>query len=707
MSRYLSSGSLISSLLWIVLSLFSIPAGAVNTPGSYGGAAIAAGTWHTLALESDGTLWIWGDNSNGQLGNGTTTDRATVTPIQVAGLSGIVATAGGCSHTVVLTGDGTVWAWGYNGDGQLGDGTTNERHTPVRVNGLSDVVAIASGCFHTMALTADGSVWAWGRNFEGQLGDRTTINRFIPVRINGLDAIAALAPGYYHTTILKSDGTVWTWGSNESGQLGDGTTTNRTTPAQITRLNGITAIKTGHSHTVALKSDGTVWTWGRNIEGQLGDGSTADRYIPAQVAGLSVITTIAARQHHTEVLTGSGTVWTWGHNQFGGLGDGTTVNRATPAQVANLNGVATIFGGGFHIVALKNDGTVWTWGYNIKGQLGDGTTTDRHTPVQVLGPGGSGSLNLLPATPPSASSTHAINLTIIEVSPSRYRLYGTLVDANNQPACGLALVSGRCVFTCGPGSPRCEGGTNSLPLGQFDLTDLPTEADGTLNLQTFASGSMPGLQVVKSDGTAQLVNSGVSRASSGAINTSHSEASPGRYRLIGTLVDANKQPACGLALASGRCVFTCGPGSPRCEGGTDSLPLGQFDLTDLPTEANGTLNLQTFVFGSLPGLQVVNSGGGGGQCSYDITPKSKQFSAQDGSGEVAVSTQNGCTWTAKNNVSWIAIVSGNSGTGPGTVKYLVSSHSGADVRTGTLTIAGQEFTVFQNPPDNGGGGGGQ
>ena len=314
------------------------------------------------------------------------------------------------------------------------------------------------------------------------------------------------------------------------------------------------------------------------------------------------------------------------------------------------------------------------------------------------------------STPPSASSAHAISITISTVSPSRYRLIGTLVDANNQPACGLALASGRCVFTCGPGSPRCEGGIDSLPLGQFDLTDLPTEASGALNLQSFASGSLPGLQVVQSDGTVQLVNSGGSRASSGAINTSRSEVSPGRYRLTGTLVDGNNQPACGLALASGRCVFTCGPGSPRCEGGADNLPLGQFDLTDLPAEANGALNLQTFVFGSLPGLQAVNSGGGGsggGGCSYAITPQTKQFSAQDGSGEVAVSTQNGCSWTAQSNVNWIAIALGNSGSGPGAVKYLVSSNSGVASRTGTLTIAGQEFTVSQSPPppDSGGGGG--
>ncbi len=309
-------------------------------------------------------------------------------------------------------------------------------------------------------------------------------------------------------------------------------------------------------------------------------------------------------------------------------------------------------------------------------------------------------------TPPNnSSSSRTINITINTVSPSRYRLLGTLVDANKQPACGLALASGRCVFTCGPGSLRCEGATYSLPLRQLTLTYLPTEADGALNLQTFVFGSMPGLQVVQSDGTARLVDSGASRASSGAINTQRHEVSPGRHRLTGTLVDANNQPACGLALASGRCVFTCGPGSLRCEGGASNLPLGQFELTDLPAEANGALNLQTFVFGSLPGLQVVNSGGGG--CSHTIDPTSQTFTYEGGTGTVNVSTPSGCTWTAASNSDWIKVTGGNSGAGPGQVTYTVASHSSSSQRRGTLTIAGQTLTVLQAPKsDDGGGGGG-
>jgi hypothetical protein len=306
-----------------------------------------------------------------------------------------------------------------------------------------------------------------------------------------------------------------------------------------------------------------------------------------------------------------------------------------------------------------------------------------------------------------SSSARATNLTVSQSGPGRYRLLGIVVDANGQPACGLALASGRCVFSCGPGSLRCEGGVDSLALGQFDLTDLPTEADGTINLQTFVFGSLPGRQVVRSDGSAQLVSSAATRASSQAINPSVSQVSSGRYRLTGTLVDANGQPACGLALASGRCMFSCGPGSLRCEGGTSSLPLGQFDLTDLPTEADGTLNLQTFVFGSLPGRQVqVTNGGGGGGCSYAIQPTSQAFDYLGGAGAVTVSASAGCAWTATSHNDWLTITAGASGTGPGTVTYTVSSNSGAK-RTGTLTVAGQTHTVSQTAKSDEGGGGGK
>jgi alpha-tubulin suppressor-like RCC1 family protein len=343
--------------------------------------AVAGGYYHTVVLKDDSTVWAWGYNNYGQLGDGTAINRNT--PVQVPGLSGIKAIACGYYHTVALKDDGTVWAWGYNYYGQLGDGTTTNRNYPVQVPGLSGITAIASGYYHTIALKDDGTVWTWGYNNYGQLGDGTAINRNTPVQVPGLSGITAIAGGNYHTVALKNDGKVWAWGYNYYGQLGDGTTTKRNKPVRVSGLSGITAIACGTSHTIALKNNGTVWTWGDNAYGQLGDGTTTKRSTPAQVVNLDGIIAIAGGKIHTVALKDDGTVWAWGYNNYGQLGDGTTTEQSTPVRVSGLSGITAIAGGGYHTVTLKDDGTVSTWGYNIYGQLGDGTYTNQYTAVQI------------------------------------------------------------------------------------------------------------------------------------------------------------------------------------------------------------------------------------------------------------------------------------------------------------------------------------
>ena len=208
-----------------------------NTPVQISGltriTAISAGVFNTVALKNDGTVWAWGLNSSGQLGDGTTTD--SYTPVQVSGLTGVTSIAVGfVSHAVALKNDGTVWAWGSNSYGQLGDGTTTDSYAPVPVSGLTGVTAISAGESHTVALRNDGTVWAWGSNYYFQLGDGTNTNRNTPVQVIGLrtDGIAISAGGS-HTVALKNHGTVWAWGLNFSGQLGDGTTTDSYTPVQV------------------------------------------------------------------------------------------------------------------------------------------------------------------------------------------------------------------------------------------------------------------------------------------------------------------------------------------------------------------------------------------------------------------------------------------------------------------------------------------
>lgn len=180
--------------------------------------------------------------------------------------------------------DGTVWTFGRNDNGQLGDGTIRDKLTPVQVLGLSDVIAISAGGLHTIALKDDGTVWTWGSNIYGQLGDGSAANRrTTAVQVISLRDVIAIAGGGYHSLVLKSDGTVWTWGNNVYGQLGDRTRTSRNTPVQVRFLGGVTAIAGGGYHSMALESNGTVWTWGYNKYGQLGVGDRDDRSIPVEV----------------------------------------------------------------------------------------------------------------------------------------------------------------------------------------------------------------------------------------------------------------------------------------------------------------------------------------------------------------------------------------------------------------------------------------
>jgi alpha-tubulin suppressor-like RCC1 family protein len=311
---------------------------------------------------------------------------------------------------VALKTDGTVWAWGLNDRGQLGNGTIGDgtnKNTPVQVSNLSGVKAIAAFGDFSLALKEDGTVWAWGRNTYGQLGDRTTTDRSKPVPVSGLSGVKAIAAGFNHGLALKTDGTVWAWGLNNRGQLGDGTTTMRNTPVQVknrplttnsrwskslqeSNLSGVKAIDAGLDHSLALMEDGTVRAWGSNGFGKLGDGTSGtDRHTPVQVKNLSGVQAIAAGSVHSQALKTDGTVWAWGWDSEGQLGNETTTQSNIPVPVSGLSGVKAIAAGYYHGLALKTDGTVWAWGRNDDGQMGDGTSgTDRHTPVQVKNLGG-------------------------------------------------------------------------------------------------------------------------------------------------------------------------------------------------------------------------------------------------------------------------------------------------------------------------------
>jgi alpha-tubulin suppressor-like RCC1 family protein len=306
----------------------------------------------------------------------------------------VTAVAAGATHTLALKSDGTVWAWGYNGYGNLGDGTSTSRYTPVQVSTLTGItaIAVAPNGWHSLALKSDGTVWAWGYNPYGQIGDGSSGNvQTTPVQVgapgSGLTGVLAIGAGTNHSLAVLSDGTVMTWGYNGYGQLGDGTTTSQTTPTAVNGLTGITTVGGGAYHSVALKSDGTAWTWGYGPYGALGSPAVTQSSVPIQVTGLASVAAIASGDQHVLAATTDGTAWAWGLNGSGQLGDGTTTSRPSPTQVSTVSTVVHLGGGVNHSLAVTSDETLWAWGDNSYGQNGDGTTTQRLTPVKVSEPG--------------------------------------------------------------------------------------------------------------------------------------------------------------------------------------------------------------------------------------------------------------------------------------------------------------------------------
>ncbi len=589
----------------------------INAPTGYSFSGIAAGGQLALAIVQPqpvsvgGSVFAWGYNGDGELGNGTTV--SSTTPVQVTGLSGVTALAGGGYHSLALTTAGTVYAWAYNGDGALGNGTTTNSLTPVQVTGLSGVTAIAAGEYHSLALTAAGTVYAWGYNGDGELGNGQTTNSSTPVLVTGLSGVTAIAGGGNHSVAVTAAGTVYAWGSNSHGQLGNGTTTSSSNPVQVTGLSGVTGVAAGLFHTLALTAAGTVYAWGNNADGELGNGQTTNSATPVQVTGLSGVTGIAGGGHHSMALTAAGTVYAWGSNSAGQLGNGTTTSSSVPVQVIGLADVVKIAANndGITSYALEANGTMWAWGYNGDGEFGNGTTTNSSIPVEISAPAGFYFSSI------AAGASHALVLT--------------------QPVSNGGAV--------------CATGNNAFgQLGNGTTTSSPTavQVAGLSGVTAVAVGGSHGLALTYSgtvyawgnNGSGQLGNgttmnsstpvqvSGLSNISAVAAGQSHSLALTAAGTVYAWGLNSSGQLGNGTTSSSSTPVLVSGLPSVGviavAGGGDHSLALTTAGMVYAwGLNSNGQLGNGTTTNSSIPvqvsGLSGISAIAGGGDHSLALT----------------------------------------------------------------------------------------
>ena len=426
------------------------------------------GNGYSLALSADGTVYTWGRNEYGQLGNGVT---ATNSPVPVAVKTAgtpmegktIVQISAKVWYALALASDGTVYSWGFNSWGQLGNGTSgtaNNASAPVAVKTAGTpmegktIVQVAAGATHSLALATDGTIYAWGKNEYGQLGNDSTTNSPVPVAVKTAGTpmdgktIIQIHAGYEHSLALASDGTVYAWGRNNSGQLGKNDATDTHIPAAVQTLGTpmagkvIVQLAAGNSQSMALASDGTVYTWGWNQYGQLGNGTTTNSRIPVAVVTTGTplagktISQIAAGNAHALAMTDDGAIYSWGWNQYGQLGNNSTINSSLPVIVKTtgtplagkmITQIAS--GGSPNSLVLANDGTMYTWGWGQHGQLGNGTIgTDAKTPLAVS------------TAPPSALAPSAPKVTFDGIEATNVTIVNSTTITATTPAHAAGLV---------------------------------------------------------------------------------------------------------------------------------------------------------------------------------------------------------------------------------------------------------------------------
>ena len=369
----------------------SIPCQTSNTANYW--TQVTNGYQYTIAIQSPGTLWVWGNNAYGQLGLNTSSTNSVSSPVQVGALNYWTQISAGYISTCGIQSPGTLWAWGNNAFGQLGTSNTTNYSSPIQVGLLSNWTSISSGIYFTLATQNNGTLWSWGYNNFGQLGLNDTTNRSSPVQVGALSNWSQVACGKYYTLATQSNGTLWAWGNNSNGQLGLNTLINYSSPVQLAAtaaVSTISAFSLQSSTAGAIHNDGTLWMWGSNLYYQLGQSNITNRSSPVQVGSVSNWSKLSGSgygsygDYFSLALQSPGTLWAWGYNAHGELGQNNTVSpNSSPVQIGALNSWSQVAKGAWHWVGVQNNGTLWACGYNGKGALSTGNTSNKSSPIQI------------------------------------------------------------------------------------------------------------------------------------------------------------------------------------------------------------------------------------------------------------------------------------------------------------------------------------
>ena len=345
---------------------------------------VSVGEKHSLAIQTDGTLWAWGFNGDsGIVGNASIED--VLSPVQISTATDWKEINAARSHNFALKQSGTLWAWGVNDFGKLGTGTTTSSSIPIQI-GTSTWKMVKAGGNHSLGIKSDGTLWAWGGNEKATLGDGTLVDKLVPTQIGTATNWKMVNCNLSRSIAIKEDGTLWVWGFNSPalGVAGMGSNvTHIMVPTQVGTDTDWKTTVAGNGYFLALKNDNTLWAWGGGDNGRLGNGSTTGNFLPTQIGSATDWETVEADSFSSFGIKTDGSLWAWGRNMFGNLGDGTLNDILVPTQIttsSDWKGISTSVNSS---TAIKTNGSMYSWGNNSWGNLGNGTYTESYLP-QVI-----------------------------------------------------------------------------------------------------------------------------------------------------------------------------------------------------------------------------------------------------------------------------------------------------------------------------------